>query len=255
MQLDPTALAAGVRLIAHETIGSTNTQALALSRRGERGPLWITAACQSAGRGRRGNVWVSEPGNLYASLLLGDGAAMRAGELAFVAALAVHDAVAELAPQLRSHLALKWPNDLLVAGRKFAGVLIEAEGSAIVVGIGVNCAQHPAATPFPATDLAAAGAPVTPQQLFPCLSKTMLVRLSQWGEGGGFAAIRADWLNRATGVGEDIRVRLPARELSGRFQALDESGRLVLRLPDGRIEFISAGEVFATQPGQLSPAR
>ncbi len=78
MQLDPRASAAGVRLIAHEVLVSTNAEALSLAGRGERGPLWITAGRQSGGRGRRGRTWVSEPGNLFASLLLTDVAAGRA---------------------------------------------------------------------------------------------------------------------------------------------------------------------------------
>lgn len=255
MQLDPMAVAAGVRLIARDTIGSTNTEAMALARRGEGGPLWITATRQTAGRGRRGNVWVSEPGNLYASLLLGNGMPpARAGELSFVAALAVLDAVIDLAPSLAACIGVKWPNDLLLDGAKFAGILIEAEGSVAVVGIGVNCAHHPAATSHPATDLTAAGAAVSPAGMLRALSRTMQRRLEQWAGGAGFAMIRADWLARATGVGEEIRVRLPSREIAGHFQALDETGRLVLRLPDGGVEFISAGEVFM-QPDQLLSAR
>ena len=94
MQLDPTAQAAGARLITHGTIGSTNAEALHLGRGGERGPLWVTAKSQTAGRGRRGRAWVSEPGNLYASLLLTDPASPdRFPELSFVAALALHDAI------------------------------------------------------------------------------------------------------------------------------------------------------------------
>src|SRR3954470_9606863 len=112
MQLDPIVAAAGVKLIAHDTIGSTNTEACGLARAGERQPLWITATRQTAGRGRRGNVWISEPGNLYASLLLTDAApAMHLPELCFVVALAVWDAVADVAPRLASQLKLKWPND------------------------------------------------------------------------------------------------------------------------------------------------
>jgi BirA family transcriptional regulator, biotin operon repressor / biotin---[acetyl-CoA-carboxylase] ligase len=246
MQLDPIAAAAGVKLIAHETIGSTSTAAMALARRGERGLIWIAAARQTAGRGRRGNAWSSEAGNLYVSLLLGDGVpAQRAGELSFVAALAVLDAIVALAPRLALRLAVKWPNDLLLDGAKLSGILIEAEGSAVVVGIGVNCAHHPADTSFPATDLAAGGAAITPQQLFRYLSKTMLARLQQWGRGVGFASIRADWLARATGLGQDIRVRLSTQELVGRFHAIDETGRLMLRLADGSLRPIAAGEVFA----------
>jgi BirA family biotin operon repressor/biotin-[acetyl-CoA-carboxylase] ligase len=74
-------------------------------------------------------------------------------------------------------------------------------------------------------------------------------RVAQWNAGGGFSTIRADWLARAAGIGEDIRVRLADRELAGRFEALDEAGGLVLRLPDSKVETITAGDVFMTPEG------
>lgn len=245
MHLDPIVAAAGVTLIAHDTIGSTNTEACSLARAGERNPVWITAKQQTAGRGRRGNVWISEPGNLFASLLLPDVPPRRAGELAFVAGLGVCDAVAELAPSVASRLALKWPNDVLLGGAKLAGILIEAESGWGVVGIGINCAHHPKETAQPATDLKTAGAVLSAEEVFTLLSKRMLVRLRQWANGAGFAAIRSDWLIRAAGVGTNIRVRLPAEELEGEFQGLDETGHLLLRLPDGSLKAVSSGEVFA----------
>ena len=92
---------AGVRLVAHELLTSTNAEALTLARAGERGPLWIVAERQSAGRGRHGRAWVSERGNLFATLLLTDpGPAEHWPELSLVAALAVHDAVTEVAVAL-----------------------------------------------------------------------------------------------------------------------------------------------------------
>src|SRR5262245_36304924 len=98
MKLDPRATAAGVRLMAYDVLGSTNAEALECARRGERGPLWITAARQTAGHGRRGRPWVSPPGNLYATLLLtAPGPAEHWPQLSFVAALAAHDAVAAVA--------------------------------------------------------------------------------------------------------------------------------------------------------------
>jgi BirA family biotin operon repressor/biotin-[acetyl-CoA-carboxylase] ligase len=254
MQLDPIVAATGVQLFAHDTLGSTNTEACALARDGERGTLWVTAQKQTAGRGRRGNVWVSEPGNLYASLLLSDVPKGRAGELAFVAGLAVYDAVAELAPPVASRLALKWPNDVLLGGAKLAGVLIEAEKDWAVIGIGINCAHHPEQTAQPATDLTAAAAPLSVAAVFTRLSKTMLVRLRQWENGIGFAAVRSDWLIRAAGIGQDIRVRLHAKELAGHFHGLDETGHLLLRLPDGSIKAVSSGEVFALSASQMQPA-
>jgi BirA family transcriptional regulator, biotin operon repressor / biotin---[acetyl-CoA-carboxylase] ligase len=249
MRLDPRASAAGVRVISHELLPSTNAEALVLARNGERGPLWITAARQNAGRGRRGRSWVSTEGNLFATLLLTDPASPRHWpELAFVAALAVDDAVAEVAPSLESRLAIKWPNDLLLDDAKFGGVLIEAESieaPAVAVGVGVNCASHPAETDFPATDLAAADATVSPAALFAMLSAKMLGRLAQWNRGEHFAAIRADWLVRAAGLGRTIRLRQTADgELVGLFEGIDEAGRLVLLLPGGCRRRLAAGDVM-----------
>ena len=238
-----------VRVIARETVASTNEEALMLARAGECGPLWITARAQSAGRGRRGRGWISQPGNLYASLLLTDPSPPeRAPELSFVAALAVYDAVAVAAPSLVAKLSLKWPNDLLIGKQKFAGILIEAESSspcAVVVGIGVNCAHHPGDTSYPATDLTTAGAALAASDLLDRVSSTMLARLAQWDRGAGFAKIRADWLARAAGLGQEICLKLADSDRVGRFETLDEAGRLVLQLPAGTRETIAAGDVVS----------
>lgn len=249
MQLHKSASATGASLISFDTLGSTNAEALVRARAGARGPLWITAARQTAGRGRRGRVWASEPGNLYASLLLTDAApAAHLPELCFVVALAVRDAVSAAAPAVAPMLKLKWPNDLLLDGAKLAGILIEAESlgghTLTVAGIGINCTPHPRDTAYPATSLAACSAAVAPDELFHELSGAMAARLAQWDRGAGFAAIRAEWLSHAAGIGGDIVVRLPDRELSGKFESLDQTGRLMLRLPAGHLEPIAAGEVF-----------
>ena len=238
---------AGVRYLRFDTLGSTNAEALTRARAGERGPLWIVTAEQTAGRGRRGAAWVSKPGNLYATLLLTEPSPKAAApQLSFVTALALHDAVADLAPQFGPRLKLKWPNDLLLGGAKLAGILIEGESDpafAVAVGIGVNCAHHPEETAYPATDLANAGALVSPQALLGALADAMARRLKQWSQGQGFAAIRADWLKRAAGLGQDIHVRLPEREFSGRFEGLDEAGRLLVSEGD-KVTAVGAGEVF-----------
>jgi len=238
---------AGVRHIAYETLGSTNAEALARARAGERGPLWITATTQSAGRGRRGSCWASPSGNLYATLLLTEPSPVPQGpQLSFVAALAVHDAVAACAPQLGPLLKVKWPNDLLVGQAKVAGILIEGESGppfAVAIGIGVNCATHPSETSYPATDLAATGSLVVTDVLLEALSVGMAQRLRQWNRGQGFSATRKDWLKRAAGLGEMLQVRLRERELSGRFEGLDEAGHLLLK-QGGDLSTITAGEVF-----------
>jgi len=258
MRLDPTAATAGFRLIAHDVVGSTNAEALTAARAGDRGPLWVVAGEQTAGRGRRGREWVSAPGNLHASLLLFDPAPLEtAPQLAFVAGLAVHDAIVERVRDLRDALALKWPNDVLHAQKKLAGILIESEmaGSrlAVAVGIGVNCSRHPAQASFPATDIAEAGGKVSPESLLAVLSHCMMKRLDQWNRGAGFCGIRADWLDRATGLGGEITVRLPGRELAGYFEGLDDAGHLLLRGADGKLQTITAGDVFpaATPPAPV----
>lgn len=286
MQLDPSAIEAGARLVALGTIGSTNEEAGARARNSQRGPLWITADAQTAGRGRLGRSWNSPPGNLYASLLLSEPSPFeRAPELAFVASLALRDAIVAEAPALAAMLGFKWPNDLLLAGEKCAGILIEGEVEpaktvSVVIGIGVNCAHHPPmasdrapdavksarlhsapfgehAVLFPATDLHAHGADVTPEQLFTRLSATMCARIAQWDRGRGFTAILGDWLTSARGLGEEIRVRQNGSDKTGRFVGLDQLGRLVLEHPGGRVEKISAGDVFpfARRGGRIVPSR
>jgi BirA family biotin operon repressor/biotin-[acetyl-CoA-carboxylase] ligase len=248
MRLDPAAAAAGFRLLTHEIVASTNTEALALARRGEEGPLWVVAREQTAGRGRSGRHWISAPGNLYATLLLLDPApAEIAPQLAFVAGLAVRDAIADCARDLAEKLALKWPNDVLYADKKLAGILIESEAAAklaVAIGIGVNCLHHPEQTMFPATDLAEAGGRISPDTLLCALSSAMMRRLNQWNRGAGFAGIRANWLNCTAALGSEIAVRLGGCELRGVFEDIDEAGRLRLRLADGTLRTITAGDMF-----------
>lgn len=245
-------LPATFRRQAHDVLPSTNAEAMAAARRGEAGNLWITAGEQREGRGRRGRAWTTERGNLAASLLLIDPAPPAiAATIAFVAAVALHQAAIDVAgPALAERLTLKWPNDLLLDSHKVAGILIEAEklpqdAFAVVVGIGVNCASHPGIDgPVPATDFAARGVPMDAERLFGQLAHRMAAEIAHWEAGRNFAAVRAGWLARSRGLGEAIRVNLPDRSVNGRFETLDDSGRLVMLRADGTHETFSAGDVF-----------
>jgi BirA family biotin operon repressor/biotin-[acetyl-CoA-carboxylase] ligase len=238
---------AGVRYERYETLGSTNAEALARARAGERGPLWISAATQTGGRGRRGKSWASPPGNLYATLLLTEPSPPAlAPQLSFVAGLAVHDAVIACMSDMASNLKLKWPNDLLFAGSKLAGLLIEAESQprfSVAIGIGMNCVSHPQDVGYATTDLQANGVAVNVPELLARLAAAMNVRLAQWAAGADFSVIRKDWLDRAASLGESIMVRLPERQLTGIFEGIDADGRLLIATPDN-IETIAAGDVF-----------
>lgn len=266
MQLPPVRLSdaardAGYRLATFDMIGSTNDEGLARARAGDPGRLWLVADGQSQGRGRSGRSWASLPGNLLASLLLrAPCPAAVSPQIGFVAGVALHQAVADVAGVGAGRLAIKWPNDLLLDGAKLAGILVEgttvsglAGGTerAVVVGFGVNLTAYPADTPYPATDFRAAGLQVGRPALFAALAETMAHRLAVWQEGRGFAAIRRDWLARAGGLGAPIVVRHPNGETRGVFRDLDPEGRLLLE-NEGAIIVIQAGDVFPAEAGMIA---
>jgi BirA family biotin operon repressor/biotin-[acetyl-CoA-carboxylase] ligase len=224
----------------YDSIDSTNEEAKRLARQGERGPLWLVAREQTRGRGRRGRTWISDGGNLFATLLLD--APPNAPELCFVAGLAVADAVAGFAPSAR--VGLKWPNDVLLEGRKLAGILLEREGRALAIGIGINLAQHPENMEFPASSLSdATGAAPTADATLHRLGTATRTWYEVW-RAQGFAPIRDAWLARAAGLGDTIRARLSKTEVTGVFEDLDQDGALLLRGADGRIVRITAADVF-----------
>jgi BirA family biotin operon repressor/biotin-[acetyl-CoA-carboxylase] ligase len=239
-------------ILVFDTLDSTNTEARRRAEAGQASPLWLMARRQSAGRGRRGRTWEGGEGNLYATLLLTlDKPPIEAAQLAFVAALAVADLAAAYIPA--GMAGLKWPNDLLIEGRKAAGVLIEsgpahAGGRWAAVGIGVNLAWFPQDVDRPATALVAhlrhdiPRAP-TPDEAIERLSAAFDARLSRWLDQG-FEPTREAWLGLAIGMGGDCRAQLPAETVFGAAEGLDADGALLLRLPDGGLRRITAGDVF-----------
>lgn len=242
-----------------DEIDSTNEEARRLGDRGDEGPVWIVAARQTAGRGRRGRAWESPSGNFMGTLYLTPHCGPReAGELSFVAAVAVHDAVSSLLPPpLRPALRLKWPNDLLHERAKLAGILLESSGVAgaevawVAIGMGVNLAVHPEGLEYPATSLAAMGVSgVTPDDALAALDAAFTRWLAVWREVQGFAAIREAWLKRAEGIGGRIAVRLSSGTVEGTFEGLAPDGALQLRLDDGSLNLVSAGDVFFGGPPQ-----
>ena len=235
-------LATGHPVRHFDRIDSTNLEARRLSHEGERGPLWILADEQTLGRGRLGRSWVSEPGNLYATFLfaIAEGP-QAAAQVSFVAALAVHDTVTALKPALSPRI--KWPNDVLIGGAKFCGVLPEVVGDSptrIAIGCGVNIARAPEGTPYPVTAL---GADLAVPTVLAELDASLTRRLAQWDEGRGFSAIRADWATRSLGLGGGVTASAGTRKLTGTFTGLAADGALLLADADGTITPIHSGEV------------
>ncbi len=207
------------------------------------------------GEGRLGRSWTGFEGNLFATLLLTDPApTQRISQLCFVAALALDDALLNLAPDLEYRFKVKWPNDALLDGAKVSGTLIEATTrgttTQVAIGIGVNVAHHPTDTPYPTTSLASAGIAVDRDQVFSALSRSMVTALAIWRRGDGFDAIRAGWLARAHNLGGPLVVKTDERRIEGVFVGLDRDGRLLLDTPDGR-ETITVGDVSPALAGLM----
>lgn len=247
--LGPKATAAGYRLDARETVGSTNAEALAFARARDGGRLWVVSDHQSAGKGRRNNAWQTPRGNLAATILsIVAVPPATAATLGFIAGLCLDEAVRSLTSIAPERLRLKWPNDVLLDGRKLAGILLEAEirgdgRVAVAVGIGVNVVGAPAGLPYPAVALADLGLSVTAADLFLPLAEAWAGIARLWDEGRGFAAIRKLWLERAAGIGAPVSVRMGGEVVSGTFETIDGEGRLVVRGSAGAERTISAGEV------------
>jgi len=239
----------GYALKKFEVIDSTNEEAKRLASAGEPGPIWISAARQTAGRGRRGRAWDSPSGNMAATLMLKpERSATQCAQLSFVAAIAVCDMLAGFAD--RVEVRVKWPNDILAAGRKIAGILLESASQGgeapnwLAIGIGVNLASYPPDTEFPATSLTALGtSPPTGDDALLHLAANFARWYEVWS-GAGFSPIRDAWLARAAGLGTRIRARLSQEEASGVFEGINEDGALLLREGAGRVRAIPAGEVF-----------
>jgi BirA family biotin operon repressor/biotin-[acetyl-CoA-carboxylase] ligase len=237
------------RLLSYERLASTNDEAKRLARAGAEEGTVVWAREQTAGRGRRGRQWIGIRGNLFASFILRpDCPPAAAAQLGFVGALGLSDAVAVIAPP-SAELRCKWPNDVLLNGRKLAGILLESETRArddldwLVIGIGVNVVGHPEAADYPTTSLRAEGcAAVDSGMMLEILARHFLVWCDRWREGG-FAPVRAAWLDRAIGIGDAITVRLDRESLEGRFVGLDADGALSLETASGARR-IAAGDIF-----------
>jgi len=239
-------------ILTFDDIDSTNAEARRRAGAGETGPLWIAARRQTGGRGRRGRPWETGVGNLAATLLITTTKPpLEAAQVAFVAAMAVADLAAAYADP--SLVTVKWPNDVLIGGRKVAGILVESgalgEGRLwLGVGVGVNLATPPVAAERPATSFAQH---LVPPQIQPPSPEAALIELASafdlWTDlwnTAGFGFIAQAWTARAHGLGRPCSARLERETLEGVALGLDADGALRLRLADGSIRRVTAGDVF-----------
>ena len=247
------------RLDVVERVGSTNAALLTSAASGAPDRSVLVAEHQDAGRGRLGREWVSPPGTgVTVSVLLrpGDVSPDRYGWLPLLTGLAVRDAVRDLVP---AQACLKWPNDLLLgaAQRKAGGILAEAtsgpDGTAVVLGIGLNVAGTPAELPAGATSLAAEGAEAVDRtKVLVAVLTRIAERESAWRSSLGDPDahhLRADYRAACASLGAEVRVELPGgMAVTGMAEDVDGDGRLLLLGADGQRRAIAAGDVVHLRP-------
>jgi len=226
-----------MRIRIVERTGSTNADLIA-DKDAVEGD-WLVALEQEAGKGRQGRTWVSTKGNFAGSTLVelrGDDPPPQT--LSLAAGLALAEAIDIAVPA--QPLMLKWPNDVIVLGKKVAGILLERSGDRVAVGFGINLASAPQLKDRHAASL---GGQVIPEAFAPLLAGSFARMLELWRSTESSALVRA-WEQRAHLPGTRLTVHVRKDEtVSGRFAGLEPDGALRLRLEDGSIELIRAGDV------------
>lgn len=230
--------------------GSTNADVLAALAAGEAWPEgdWLIADRQVAGRGRQGRNWFDGSGNFMGSTVVrlapNDPSP---ASLALVAGLAVYEAVLPVLPE-PSALRIKWPNDLTIANAKLAGILLERQNDAVVVGIGVNIRTAPELSDRRTISLSELTSAPDRNSFAGNLARSFVEELARWRNFGLEVMVRR-WVAAAHPVGTGLTVNPPGEAaLTGKFDGLTSDGALKLRLADGTSRVIHAGDVmFAGQ--------
>ncbi len=246
-------------LLSYDEVDSTNSEAMRLAGSGCAHGAVIWARRQTRGRGRMGRHWASDEGNLFASILLNcDMPLIRLTELPFVTALAVHETIASIAGD-EDKVRLKWPNDILLNGKKVGGVLVETIAATsiygdaywAVAGVGINVEHCPSEVKWPATSLREAGVEILSAKIV--LSRfvpNFLRHYDTWMEKG-FAPVRERWCELAWALGEKVTFDAGNERVSGIFTGIDETGSLCLQLPDGKTRVFMAGEMIPASRSEL----
>ena len=243
-------MTSAVRSLHFDELDSTNAHAARLAKDGQTGPLWITADRQTAGRGRQDRRWLSQTGNLFTTCLIT--LAIKpaiAAQLSFVTSLAVYETAAKFIADT-GDLALKWPNDVLLGGKKLAGILIETVGDqqsdqiTLAIGCGINIAHAPDNTSYGAACLH----DYTTTELSPNIVATTFHSrfdhwLALWNNGKYFDQIIIAWQQRAAFLGQSVSIVNGRHSETGRFAGLAPDGALILTLANGTNKTFYAGDI------------
>jgi len=246
----------GIDARFYKKCSSTNRVAESCYKEGTKGPVWFVANEQTAGRGRKGRIWTSENGNLFSSLLFTPFISPSdLGPLAFIAALAVRDTFIALGADAAS-VTCKWPNDVLIEGKKASGILIESSASGagkldyVIIGIGMNLINNPTDAEFLATNLKkVTGKTVSVRNAIELLAGFVKARIEAW-DIDNFLPIRDEWTQHAWGLGETRQIRTSQQSFQARLIGLNAHGGLKALLPSGEEKTIVAADVFPVGEGE-----
>jgi BirA family biotin operon repressor/biotin-[acetyl-CoA-carboxylase] ligase len=236
-------------LLIFDAIDSTNEEAKRMIDSGfaaDGAIIW--ALSQESGKGRSGKEWVSPAGNLYLSFILQPNYSLqKASEISFLTAIALGNSLLKSLPE-KAKIEYKWPNDVLLNGKKLAGILLESRFvnlgvKWLIVGLGVNLALHPKNAAILATNLEEAGCKklAVDKALFSFLKEFSKIH-DVW-QNKGFSEIRKLWLTQAYGIGQELVTQLNGQNIKGIFKDIGEDGSLILDVR-GKTKFINSGEVF-----------
>ena len=229
-----------MEVIFKETTLSTNEDVKALPENADH--IAVCAKTQTGGHGRLGRKWISPAGNLYVSFCIRLDSLASAGNYSFLSAVALAQTLESfgLKPQC------KWPNDLLIDGKKISGILLETDGkNRLIAGIGVNLLPVSAENLlYPVTSLKNEGVDATPRDVL-----NRLIKCFEALEKQPFSAVLDEWRSRAYGLGQPATVNLPTGKMQGTFYGLDKNGVLLLKCGQ-QIVKITAGDVFFGEQGK-----
>jgi BirA family biotin operon repressor/biotin-[acetyl-CoA-carboxylase] ligase len=231
-------------LLNYDVLDSTNEEAKRLALAGGQHGAVIWSLMQTEGKGRSGNSWHSISGNLHFSLLLRPNVEVQTlPQLSFVTSLAMFRAIRTITD---ADILIKWPNDLLLDGKKIAGILLETvitdNNPWVIIGVGVNIEDYPRDTKYPAISLKESGVEIISAKIVLSRFLNMFESLyDEWCERG-FQHIRQQWLAHAAFLHEIITLQYGEEKLSGEFTSIDEFGQIMLRTETG-LKILPAGEV------------
>lgn len=246
-------------LLTFESVDSTNTEALRLAKKEVRGDFVILAREQTGGRGQRGREWTSIDSNLHASILLDSVSEIKTyPQLSFVIANAMYDSIQSLATKHNKSLniELKWPNDVLINGKKVSGILLESinfqGNTSIVIGFGVNIAETPAALEDIATSLREEGIELNGSEDFlNILMNNFDALYREWISDQSFIKTRRNWMQHAYNLGKAVTLDDGMRRVSGVFKDIDLDGSIRLQLSSGELCSFASGTVCVHEKGLI----